>query len=103
MQLSLVCIHELIVIHLCGSMNSELQTIYISCVLSYHNQLFTTGYYNLVSLIFGTTIPTSFNILMKYFLHLCNIVRVHKYILYVMCHDIFSSALLLLEWFRQIW
>ena len=28
------------------------------------------GHYNLVSLIFGTTIPTSFNILMKCFLHL---------------------------------
>ena len=28
-----------------------------------------SGYYNLVSLIFGTTIPTSFNILMKCFLH----------------------------------
>ena len=27
--------------------------------------------YNLVSFIFGTTIPTSFNILMKCFLHLC--------------------------------
>ena len=50
-------------------MNSELQTIYISCVWSYHNQLFTVGHYNLVPLIFGTTIPTSFNILMKCFLH----------------------------------
>ena len=29
-----------------------------------------SGYYNLVSFIFGTTIPTSFNILMKCFLHL---------------------------------
>ena len=46
--------------------------MYTSCVWSYHNQLFTvhhSGYYSLVSLVFGTTIPTSFNILMKYFLH----------------------------------
>ena len=46
--------------------------IYTSCVWSYQNQLFTMhhlGYYNLVSLFFGTTIPTSFNILMKCFLH----------------------------------
>ena len=44
--------------------------IYTSCVWSYHNQLFTVhhlGYYSLVSLVFGTTIPTSFNILMKLF------------------------------------
>ena len=26
---------------------TELQTIYINCVWSYHNQLFTAGYYNL--------------------------------------------------------
>ena len=46
--------------------------MYTSCVWSYHNQLFTvhhSGYYSLVSLVFGTTIPTSFNILMKCFLH----------------------------------
>ena len=46
--------------------------IYTSYVWSYHNQLFTVhhlGYYSLVSLVFGTTIPTSFNI-MKCFLHL---------------------------------
>ena len=50
----------------CGSVNSELWTIYVSSVWSYHNQLFTmrhSGY----SLIFGTTIPTFFNILVKYF------------------------------------
>ena len=48
-------------------------TMYTSCVWSYHDQLFTvhhSGYYSLVSLVFGTTIPTSFNILMKCFLHL---------------------------------
>ena len=62
------CLHTGIVIDLCGSMNSELRTIYVSNVWSYHNQLFTmhhSGYYNLVSIIFGTTIPTSFNILMN--------------------------------------
>ena len=50
----------------------ELQTIYVSSSWLYHNQLFTmhhSGYYNLVSFIFGTTIPISFNILMKCFLH----------------------------------
>ena len=55
-------------------MNSELRTIYISSVWSFHNQLFTmhnSGYY-LVSLIFGTTIPTSFNILVKCFYRNCN-------------------------------
>ena len=44
--------------------------MYTSCVWSYHNQLFTVhhlGYYSFVSLVFGTTIPTSFNILMKFF------------------------------------
>ena len=54
-------------------MNSELRNIYVSRVWSHHNQLFTmhhSGYYNLVSFIFGTTIPTSSNILMKCFLHL---------------------------------
>ena len=95
MQLSLVCIRAGIVIHLCGSVNSELQTIcYVVslsllymynfhvvsfphihklCIWSHHNQLFTvhhSGHYNLVSLMFGTTIPISFNILMKWFLHL---------------------------------
>ena len=62
------CLHTQIVIPLCGSVNSELQTIsfpaYISCVWSYRNHLFTvhhSDYYNLVSLIFGTTIPTSLN------------------------------------------
>ena len=67
------CLHTWIVTHLCGSVNSELRTIYVNNVWSYHNQLFTmhqSGYYNLVSFIFGTTIPTSFNILMKCFLHL---------------------------------
>ena len=42
--------------------------MYTSGVWSYHNQLFTvhhSGYYSPVSLNFGTTIPTSFNILMK--------------------------------------
>ena len=69
------CLHTWIVIHLCGSMNSELRTIYVSSVWSNHNQLFTmhhSGYYNRVSFIFGTTIPTSFIILMKCFLHLYN-------------------------------
>ena len=68
----ILCLHTQIVIHLCSSMNSELQTIYVSSVWSHHKQLFTmhhSGYYNLVSFIFGTTIPTSFNILMKCFLH----------------------------------
>ena len=90
------CLHTEIVIHICGSVNSELRTIYvmllvchchariistwvsppayISCVWSYHNQLFTvhhSGYYYLVSLIFGTTIPTSFNILINYTLYIC--------------------------------
>ena len=44
--------------------------MYTSCVWSYHNQLYTvhhSGYYSLVSLVFGTIV---FNILMKYFLHL---------------------------------
>ena len=58
------------VIHLCGSMNSELRTLYVSSVWSYHNQLFTmyhSGYYNPI---FDTTIP---NILMKCFLRfLCS-------------------------------
>ena len=65
-----ICTHEFF--HLWGSVNSELRTIYVSSVWSHHNQLFTmhhSGYYNLVSLIFGTTIPTSFNILIKCFLH----------------------------------
>ena len=58
----------------CGSVISELRTtcIYVSSVWSFHNQLFTmhhSGYY-LVPLIFGTTIPTSLNILVKCFLHL---------------------------------
>ena len=64
MQLSLVCIHEFFV-----GVNSELRTIYVSSVWSFHNQLFTMHHlsYYPVSLIFGTTIPTSFNILVKCF------------------------------------
>ena len=78
------CLHTWIAIHLCGCVNSELRSIwcYVACIISmcfsiisrihklYHHQLFTVhqlGYYNLVSLIFGTTIPTSFNILTKCF------------------------------------
>ena len=41
-------------------------------LLLYHYQLFTvhhSSHYNLVSLIFGTTIPTSFNILNEMFLY----------------------------------
>ena len=41
------------------------------------NKLFTvhhSGHYNLVSLIFGTTIPTSFNILMKCFFTLVSLI-----------------------------
>ena len=41
-------------------------------VITYDDRLFTlhiSGCYNLVPLIFGTTIPTSFNILVKCFLH----------------------------------
>ena len=34
---------------------------YISCAWSHHNHVHHSGYYSLVSLIFGTTIPTSFN------------------------------------------
>ena len=52
-----------------GSVNSKLLTIYVSSVWSFHNQLFTmhhSGCY-LVSLIYGTTISTSFNILVKCF------------------------------------
>ena len=49
------CLHTRIV---CGSVNSEFQTIYVSNVWSYHNQLFTMHHsdYYLVYLIFGTTI-----------------------------------------------
>ena len=51
-------------------MNSELQTIYIGHISC---SLCTTWVITILFLlIFGTTIPTSFNILMNRFLHLCH-------------------------------
>ena len=55
----------------CGSVNSELQTICVSSVWSFHNQLFTMHH---SGLIYGTTIPTSFNILVKCFYTCINMI-----------------------------
>ena len=67
----------------------------------YHNQLFTmhhSGYYNLVSLLFGTTIPRSFNILVKFFTLVylsCNIAsqgicRISILLTYIVCSSEFT-------------
>ena len=90
----LLLLHAIIpCLHMCMNCNSSLcmhnfhvvsfPHIHKLCIWSDHNQLFTvhhSRHYNLVSLIFGTTIPTSFNILMKCFLHFNNLLRVGTFL-----------------------
>ena len=58
------CLHTWIV---CGSVNSELRAIYISSVWSFHNHCAPLR----LSCFFSSTIPTSFNILVKCFFYTC--------------------------------